>query len=62
MRKSKSCKFGRVMSGPRKGSCRLRKLSGAARKARACRGNKAGGFKACVSSALSGMRRRRRSR
>jgi hypothetical protein len=56
---AKACKFGKVKSGPRKGSCRMRKLSGAARKAGKCRGNKGSSFKACVSSAFAGMRRRR---
>lgn len=59
---AKSCKFGKVKSGPRKGMCRKskpakRKLHGAARKARACKGNKGSAFKACMSSALSGYRR-----
>lgn len=59
---AKSCKFGKVKSGARKGMCRKskpaakRKLFGAARKARACRGNKGSAFKACMSSALSGYR------
>ena len=54
----KSCKFGKVKSGPRKGSCRIRALSGGAKKAMRCKGNKGSAFKSCMSSALHGMRRR----
>lgn len=59
---AKSCKFGKVKSGKRKGACRKRKLSGGARKAVRCRGNKGSAFKACMSSAFAGVRRRSRRR
>lgn len=54
----KPCKFGKVKSGPRKGSCRVRKLAGGAAKAHRCKGNKGAAFKSCMSSKLHGMRRR----
>jgi len=58
---AKSCKNGKVKSGARKGMCRVRKLSGGAKKAMRCKGNKGAAFKACMSSGLHGMRRRRSS-
>lgn len=69
----RSCKFGKVKSGPRKGKCRKHKVAarhkrpvtGAAAKAQRCKGNKGADFKACMSSSLhglGGMRRRRKSR
>jgi hypothetical protein len=56
---ARRCKNGKVKSGPRKGSCRVRPLSGGAKKAMRCKGNKGSAFKSCMSSALHGMRRRR---
>ena len=80
------CKNGKVKSGPRKGRCRMRKLSGAAAKkssrpltgaakrAKECKGRKGAEFRACLTTRgdkskatgtgmyLNGMRRRRKSR
>lgn len=61
---AKSCKYGKVKSGHRKGQCRKRKLSGGAAKARRCKGNKGAAFKACMSTSLHGLgkMKRRKSR
>lgn len=66
------CKYGKVSRGPRKGSCRTRrvtkaksstkkrtstrrKLSGAAKFAKQCKGNSGSAFKACMRHALNGL-------
>ena len=64
----KSCKLGKVKSGPRKGMCRKRPVRGAAARAVACAGKKGESFRACISprrdlvasQAMDGLRRRRR--
>jgi hypothetical protein len=64
-----ACKYGKVKSGARKGKCKLgtrakvagkrgRRLTGAARYAKQCKGNKGAAFKSCMSHALDGLRRR----
>lgn len=52
MARQKSCKFGKVKSGARKGRCRKTRVSGGALKARRCKGNKGSAFKACMRSAF----------
>jgi hypothetical protein len=42
------CKHGKVKSGPRKGRCRKHPITGAAKAARSCKGNKGSSFGACV--------------
>lgn len=61
---ARHCKHGKVKSGDRKGQCRKRKLSGGAKKAKRCKGNKGAAFKSCMSSPLHGLgkMKRRKSR
>ena len=42
------CSLGKVKSGPRKGRCRKHAVAGAAKAARACKGNKGESFRACI--------------
>ena len=59
----RSCKFGKVSRGPRKGHCRKakksssggsKKLHGAAARAKACKGQKGSAFKSCVRGGVYG--------
>lgn len=51
-RRRSSCKYGRVKSGPRKGRCRTRRLSGAAsrrgRSRNPCRGETGVFYRQCM--------------
>ena len=50
------CKLGKVKSGPRKGRCRKTAVSGAAKAARACKGNKGQSFRACIRYTTGGVK------